>query len=136
MAVLQVPSAATLFAFGAALIVIPLALYFSRRDTRLDRVPGPRGNPITGIGLFLPSDADRKFRTWAKTYGEVYKIRVGWWNWVVLNSPETVKEVFDRQVFSPPAPQMKTAFEDMWHARLISDTAVHFNLFETTSAHE
>lgn len=78
-----------------------LIFYAARRDKRLDKISGPRGNPITGIGLELPPDALQKFQTWAAEYGEVFKVRVGWWNWVVLNSPEAVKEVMDKQVHPP-----------------------------------
>lgn len=87
------PALMLLVSAGATLI-----FYLVRRDKRLDKISGPRGNPFTGIGLKLPPDAPRQFRTWAAEYGEVFKIRVGWWNWVVLNSPEAVKEVMDRQV--------------------------------------
>lgn len=31
-------------------------------------------------------------------YGEVFKLRVGWFNWVVINSPEAMKEILDKQV--------------------------------------
>lgn len=89
-------------AFPALMLFISavtiLIIYAARRDKRLDKISGPRGNPITGIGLGLPPDAAQKFGTWAAEYGEVFKVRVGWWNWVVLNSPEAVKEVMDRQV--------------------------------------
>lgn len=85
-----------------------LGAYWICRDRRLSKVPGPQGNPIVGIGLDLPPNATQKFYDWAKEYGEVYKIRVGWWTWVVLNSPEAIKEVFDKQSVSTssklPAP--------------------------------
>lgn len=80
------------------LVGILLGAYWICRDRRLDKVPGPRGNPIVGIGLDLPPNATQKFYDWANEYGEVYKVRVGWWTWVVLNSPEAIKEVFDKQV--------------------------------------
>lgn len=86
---------ATTIVVTASLLIL---LYWVARDRRLDKVPGPKGNPVTGIGLDLPPDAAQKLKEWSDQYGEVYKIRVGWWNWVVLNSPEAVKEVFDKQV--------------------------------------
>ncbi|KOC07535.1 O-methylsterigmatocystin oxidoreductase [Aspergillus flavus AF70] len=30
---------------------------------------------------------------WAAQYGDVFKVRVGWYNWVFFNSPDAVKEV-------------------------------------------
>lgn len=86
---------------GLLTVCIPVLLAFVlwiRRDRRLDKIDGPKGNPFVGIGLSLPPYATQRLREWAKQYGEVYKIRVGWYHWVVLNSPEAMKEVFDKQV--------------------------------------
>ncbi|KAI8950858.1 putative O-methylsterigmatocystin oxidoreductase [Xylaria longipes] len=58
---------------------------------------GPRGYPLIGIGIHLPEKAPAVFRQWAAEYGEVFKIRVGWYNWVVVNSPEAMREIFDKQ---------------------------------------
>lgn len=79
-------------------VSIASAAYWLCRDKRLDNLRGPKGNPITGIGLELPPNAVHKFREWADEYGEVFKFRLGWWNWVVLNSPEAIKQVMDKQV--------------------------------------
>ncbi|USW46727.1 Putative cytochrome P450 [Septoria linicola] len=47
-------------------------------------------------------------RQWALEYGELFQIRVGWYNWVVVNSPQAMKEIFDKQSSSTsskvPAP--------------------------------
>lgn len=64
----------------------------------LNKIDGPKGNIFIGIGLSLPSHATQRLRDWAQQYGEVYKIRIGWYHWVVLSSPEAIKEVFDKQV--------------------------------------
>lgn len=64
----------------------------------LNKIDGPKGNIFVGIGLSLPSQATQRLRDWAQQYGEVYKIRIGWYHWVVLSSPEAIKEVFDKQV--------------------------------------
>lgn len=69
-----------------------------RRDRRLDTIKGPRGMPLIGIGLGLPEHAPAALRRWAGEYGEVFKLRVGWYDWVVVNSPEAVREIFDKQV--------------------------------------
>ncbi|KAF2688363.1 O-methylsterigmatocystin oxidoreductase [Lentithecium fluviatile CBS 122367] len=80
------------------ILLAAAALQYSLRDNRLAKIDGPKGRPFVGIGLSLPPNATRKLREWAQQYGEVYKIRIGWYYWVVLNSPEAIKEVFDRQV--------------------------------------
>ena len=58
------------------------------------------GWPWIGIGFSLPANAPEVFRDWTRQYGEVFKIRVGWYDWVIVNSPEAVKELFDKQVCS------------------------------------
>ena len=83
---------------GCILGLIASALVWISRDRRLEKIDGPKGYPFVGIGLSLPPQATHVLREWAVRYGEVYKIRVGWYHWVVLNSPEAIKEVFDRQV--------------------------------------
>lgn len=80
-----------------ALLATAVSLY-GKRGRRLSKIKGPKGNPFVGIGLALPPNATQKLREWAVQYGEVYKIRIGWYYWVVLNSPDAIKEIFDRQV--------------------------------------
>lgn len=77
-----------------------------RRDYRLDTIPGPEGYPLIGIGYKLPPRAPIFFRKWALEYGDVFKIRVGWYNWVVLNTPEAIREILEKQavVTSSKAP--------------------------------
>lgn len=69
-----------------------------RRDRRLDKMPGPQGWPLIGIGLGLPPRSIFTMHQWALEHGEVFKLRVGWYNWVVLNSPQAVREILDKQV--------------------------------------
>jgi hypothetical protein len=68
------------------------------RDRRLDKMPGPRGYPFIGIGTKLPPRAPDRFREWGAQYGEIFKLRVGWYNWVIINSPEAFREILDKQV--------------------------------------
>ena len=83
---------------GCTLALIASALTWAQRDQRLDKIDGPKGSLLVGIGLSLPPRATNLLREWATRYGEVYKIRVGWYYWVVLNSPAAIKGVFDKQV--------------------------------------
>ncbi|KXG47308.1 Cytochrome P450, E-class, group I [Penicillium griseofulvum] len=68
-----------------------------RRDRRLDSIPGPKTYPLFGVGYKLPAKAPALFRKWAQEHGEVFKIRVGWYNWVVINTPEAVREILEKQ---------------------------------------
>ena len=93
--------------FIAAIVgVIVLTITWLRRDRRLDSIPGPKGYPLIGVGYKLPPKAPAAFRKWALEYGEVFKIRVGWYNWVVINTPEAVREILEKQalVTSSKAP--------------------------------
>ncbi|KAI0390138.1 O-methylsterigmatocystin oxidoreductase [Xylariaceae sp. FL0594] len=97
------PSAPLALKASLAALSLPIlgALFWALyRDKRLDRIPGPKGHPITGIGLDLPQNSLQKFKEWADQYGEIYKIRLGYYTWVVLNSPEAVKEILDKQSVS------------------------------------
>jgi hypothetical protein len=87
-----------------ALIMMPLVwcvligvaatvTWWWKRDRRLDSIDGPKG-----MFLSLPPRTTHVFRSWAQDYGELFKIRVGWYNWVVINSPQAMREIFDKQV--------------------------------------
>lgn len=91
---------------GVFLGIAVAVLAYLRRDRRLDTIPGPKGYPLIGIGYKLPPKAPAIFRKWALEYGEVFKIRVGWYNWVIINSPEAVREILEKQaiVTSSKAP--------------------------------
>jgi cytochrome P450 len=77
-----------------------LGIAWLRRDRRLDTIPGPKGYPLIGIGYKLPPKAPAVFRQWATEYGEVFKVRVGWYNWVVINSPEAIREILEKQAIA------------------------------------
>lgn len=63
----------------------------------LRRVPGPPGIPLLGNTLQLKPQPQRQFQQWAREYGELFQIQMGYENWVFLNSPEAVKEILDKQ---------------------------------------
>ncbi|KAJ5953296.1 Cytochrome P450 E-class group I [Penicillium verhagenii] len=74
-----------------------LLAHWLRRDRRLETIPGPKTTPFIGVGYKLPPKAPLLFRQWAQEYGDVFRIRVGWYNWVVINSPEAVREILEKQ---------------------------------------
>lgn len=81
----------------AILVLAAIAIgIWIRRDRRLDRMPGPKGWPLVGIGLGLPKQSAFMHK-WGLEYGELFKLRVGWYNWIVINSPEAMKEIMDKQ---------------------------------------
>lgn len=82
--------------FVAISAILLLSAWF-RRDRRLDSIPGPKTYLLIGVGSKLPPKAPELFRQWAQDYGEVFKIRVGWYNWVVINTPEAIREILEKQ---------------------------------------
>jgi len=91
---------------AAFLGVTAIVIAWLGHDRRLDTIPGPKGYPLIGVGYQLPPKAPAVFRSWAKEYGDVFKIRVGWYNWVVINTPEAIREILEKQalVTSSKAP--------------------------------
>ena len=83
---------------AGVLFLLAATVLWTLQNRPLNKIDGPKGNPIFGIGLSLPPQATQRLREWAQQYGEVYKLRIGWYHWVVLSSPEAIKEVFDKQV--------------------------------------
>lgn len=68
-----------------------------RRDRRLDTIPGPRGYPLIGIGIFLPFHTPSLFYDWAFKYGDIFRVRLGLHNLVFINTPRAVQEILEKQ---------------------------------------
>jgi cytochrome P450 len=80
-----------------------------RRDRRLDTVPGPKAAyPLIGIGFALPVHAPALFHEWALQYGDIFKVRVFWYNFIFINTPDAVREILEKQAIATsskaPAP--------------------------------
>lgn len=61
-------------------------------------IPSPDGIYVFWGRKGLPSNAPDTMRGWAREYGELFRLRIGWYDWVVVNSPEAFKAIFDKQV--------------------------------------
>ena len=89
----------TVFLAVAALFFSAVYLVSSSRRRASEgrsTVPGPPGLPFIGNAHQLTRFPNQTYMRWAKDYGEIYKIRLGWYDWYMLNTPEAVKEVMDR----------------------------------------
>ncbi|RYO96035.1 hypothetical protein DL763_003427 [Monosporascus cannonballus] len=68
----------------------------------------PDGDVLVWGRSGLPPNARDVLGKWAREYGELFRLRIGWYDWVVVNSPEAFKEIFDKQSISTsskiPAP--------------------------------
>ena len=64
--------------------------------------PGPWGLPVFGHLPFFGSYPPQTFQKWQKTYGDVFRIRMGSWETIVLNGYTAVRDAMDRKddVFS------------------------------------
>ena len=60
-------------------------------------VPGPKGLPIIGNVHQLSPQPQKQIIQWAREYGEIYRIRLGFSDWYMLCSPQAVKDIMDRQ---------------------------------------
>ncbi|KAF2996164.1 hypothetical protein E8E14_002497 [Neopestalotiopsis sp. 37M] len=78
--------------FWGCLFLVFVLILWLRRDRRLDKMPGPGGFRVS-----LPAKVHIDFREWASKYGEVFKLRVGVYNWVVINSPQAMHEILSKQ---------------------------------------
>lgn len=54
-------------------------------------VPGPKGLPVIGNAADLPEYPEKKYMEWAREYGELFKIQLGWNDWVFVCSDQAVK---------------------------------------------
>ncbi|PNS13790.1 3-hydroxyphenylacetate 6-hydroxylase [Sphaceloma murrayae] len=85
-----------LLPIGAALLYIQS--YLARKPPKgLKAVPGPPGVPILGHITKLSPHPQREWQKWAREYGELFQVKLGWDTWVFVNSPEAVKEILDKQ---------------------------------------
>lgn len=107
------PSPATLgLGLGVAIITAFLLILFpliilvtellNRLSTarKLSTIPSP-GNGwdalFWGRSTLPMPNAPSVMRQWALEYGELFRLRIGWYDWVVVNSPEAFRELFDKQ---------------------------------------
>ena len=112
------------------LIVAGLAWYYLSLSRKIPKslrsVPGPRGLPLLGNVLQLSSQPQREFKKWARQYGELFQVKLGWETWVFVNSPEAVKEILDKKSAitsgRPPMPVASDLISDSKRLLLMNYT--------------
>lgn len=87
-----------IYLFFLAVAVLLLVLKRCNGNNRSNSIPSPFANWLTGFKIGLPTRSQDVMRRWALEHGELFQIRIGWYNWVVVNSPQAMKEIFDKQV--------------------------------------
>ena len=74
--------------------IVFLVAYISSRakiPNGLRAVPGPKGIPVLGSALEIGDYPEKTYMKWAREYGELFQVRLGWNNWIFVNSEEAVK---------------------------------------------
>lgn len=85
-------------AFLTLIIVVAAVIYLASTYFTSSKAPaGLRDVPVAGTLKDLSRHPQREWRKWARQHGELFQIRLGWENWVFVNSPEAVKEIFSKQ---------------------------------------
>lgn len=59
--------------------------------------PGLRYVPVAGSASELVPYPQQKLRQWALERGELFRVALGREQWIYVNSPAAVKEIFDKQ---------------------------------------
>lgn len=67
----------------------------SRGSTRAPK--GLQDVPLAGTGAQMGRQPQRQLQKWAFQYGDLFKVRLGREEWIYVNSPAAVKEIFDKQ---------------------------------------
>jgi hypothetical protein len=113
---------------GLGLLVLYVLVERWLQTRVLSTIPSPDGNVWLWGRPGLPPNAIDVMRRWAREYGELFRLRIGWYDWVVINSPEAFKEIFDKQV-SPHEAVRK-------HTRRLTDPwIVNSNLVQNPRSH-
>ena len=83
------------------IVVTYFCLYLIKRiinDTCRNKPgpPGPWGFPIVGHLLFVGGNLPETFCKWRQQYGDVFRIRMGMWDTVVINGYSAIKEALEK----------------------------------------
>ncbi|KAI9230251.1 MAG: cytochrome P450 [Piptocephalis tieghemiana] len=80
-------------ALGIGFLSLTHSLYKARQPSR----PGPPGYPLVGNLLQLGSRPLARMADWAKLYGDIYYLRMGFIDWMIVSTPEAMHDVLSRQ---------------------------------------
>ncbi|RKP15077.1 cytochrome P450 [Piptocephalis cylindrospora] len=78
---------------GIGFLRLTHSIYKARRPGR----PGPPGYPIFGNLLQLGTKPHLLMAKWAKKYGDIYYLRMGFIDWMVVSTPEAMHDILSRQ---------------------------------------
>ena len=92
--ILEHPVQSLVIAFVILAISYLVNNEFVRSNARLSGIKGPPGLPLIGNIYDIRVNAAERYRTWAKTYGDVYQIQLGNIPVVVVNTAAAARTIF------------------------------------------
>jgi hypothetical protein len=85
---------ASIWTIFLSVAIVAVVSYWNSRTKipkGLKAVPGPKPLPVIGNALELSDYPEKKFMEWAREYGELFQVQLGWNNWVFVCSDQAVK---------------------------------------------
>ncbi|GFT21011.1 cytochrome P450 2A9 [Nephila pilipes] len=89
-----------------ALAIVLLSIWLTSGKRSKKELPGPTGLPIVGYIPFMTKKPYVKLTELSKTYGPVYKVRLGAIDIVVITDYDLIKEAFARDSFMGRPPDL------------------------------
>jgi Cytochrome P450 len=125
--VVEVPTSVLAFAI-TSIVAITIYVQFFYDSRRRHLPPGPRGWPIVGNSFQISFEKDPapQLAKWTKEFGEMFYLSIGGSDFVFLNSPRVVKDLFEKKgtVYSDK-PEMPMAEEA--YAKGLNLSLMHYN---------
>jgi hypothetical protein len=90
----QRPTMASLWTILLSVAIVAVVTYLNSRTKipkGLKAVPGPKPLPVIGSALELSDYPEKKYMEWAREYGELFQVQLGWNNWIFVCSDQAVK---------------------------------------------
>ncbi|CAL1272925.1 unnamed protein product, partial [Larinioides sclopetarius] len=85
--------------FGVCAFILAYIIMILIKKARSNYPPGPMGLPIVGYLPFISENLHMDFTELGKKYGDVFSVKLGSQNIVVLHGTEVIKEAFNKPEF-------------------------------------
>ncbi|GFV86864.1 cytochrome P450 18a1 [Trichonephila clavipes] len=89
-----------------ALFILLVSIWLTSGKSTKKQLPGPIGLPLVGYIPFMTKKPYVKLTELSKTYGPLYKVRLGSIDIIVITDFEIMKETFSKDVFMGRPPDL------------------------------
>ncbi|GFV86880.1 cytochrome P450 18a1 [Trichonephila clavipes] len=89
-----------------ALFILLVSIWLTSGKSKKKQLPGPIGLPIVGYIPFMTKKPYVKLTELSKTYGPIYKVRLGSIDIIVITDYKLMKEAFSKDVFMGRPPDL------------------------------